>query len=489
MKKIIHTVVVILLIFSFFLMEVSAENVYQNYTYSDSEQKEKEPQAVYATGTLTGEDMGVGSFNSPSDFFLKNDIFYISDTGNNRIVVYSTKTKKSRVINGFVNCGKKDSFNSPKGIFVTDKRELYICDSENNRVVVLDKNFNLISVFSRPDTKLLSKNIVYKPIKIAVDSAHRMYIIAESVNLGIVELDAKGKFIGFFGAINVQYNAFDYFFKTIATDEQKATMQVTVPTECSSLDIDKKGFVFTTVSVFDSSDFRDDIFIRKINPLGNDILQRDGYTAPMGDAKYETDPETKQELTSQFIDVKADEAGIYSALDARYGRIFTYNRQGYLMYVFGGLGDSLGQFNTPVAVECQGNSYYVLDQYWNWITVFSTNQYGSLIKDATVSFDNRDYENADYCWKEALKFTGKSRVAYNQIGSALLKNGDYKEAQKYFYISDNKDNYSLCFEEIRADFIDRYFNVFIIIVLVALLVYIIIKIKKILENKVKGVKR
>lgn len=487
MKQICKLVGIILACICLFSSTVSAASAYNNYTYSDSKAKQKEPQAVYAKGTLTGDMLGVGDLNAPSDMYLRDGKIYIADTGNNRIVICNTNGSEATVINDFISDGKTDNFNSPTGVFVTEDGFIYVCDKENNRIVVLDNMGNLINIFGRPDTKLLSKDIVYKPKRCSVDSAGRIFVVAENVNLGIIELNKYGEFVGFFGAIEVQYNAYEYFLKAIATDEQKEGMSVTVPTEYSSLDIDSRGFVFATVNVFDSNNFREDIFIRKLNPLGNDILMRNGYTAPMGDAVYKTDNETRQKLTSSFVDVKADEANIYSALDDRYGRIFTYNKQGYLMYVFGGIGDSLGQFHTPVALEVSGNEYFVLDQYTNRIVLFETTEYGSLFKQAVVAFDNRNYDLADECWNKALKYTGKSQVVYDQIGKSLLKNGDHDAAANFFLISKNREDYSASYEEIRAQFIDRWFTTGLIIILVVIAVVFVIKtVKKIRGRKAGG---
>lgn len=475
MKAGLKAVAAFLVILMVMAIPMAAAEPYSNYTYSGDKEKLKEPQAVYACGTLTGTDLGVGAFNTPSDLYIRDDTLYIADTGNNRIVVSRIDGTAAYAIAQFEHDGAVDTFHSPSGVFVTDTGLLYICDRDNGRIVVLQEDGSFVAAYGRPDTKLLSEDIVYKPVRVSVDSAGRMFVVAESVNLGIIELDAKGGFTGFFGAIEVQYSAFEYFLKMIATDEQKAAMAVTVPTEYSSLDIDSRGFVFATVSVFDSSNFREDIFIRKLNPLGNDILQRDGYTAPMGDVKYDIDKETGSKLTSQFVDVKADTSGIYTALDARYGRVFTYNRQGYLMYVFGGLGNSLGQFKKPVAVECSENDYFVLDQYAGWIVQFRTTEYGTLVKEATVAYDAREYDTADECWKEALKYTGKSQVAYNQVGRALMKNGEYEAAADYFRISENREGYSSCYQRIRAAWIDRWFSVCMILVCALIAVFVLAK--------------
>ena len=54
---------------------------------------------------------------------------------------------------------------------------------------------------------------------------------------------------------------------------------------------------------------------------------------------------------------------MYSLLDRRRGRIFTYDHEGNLLYIFGGLGTQAGTFVTPVAIENIGNTIIVLDAY------------------------------------------------------------------------------------------------------------------------------
>jgi len=51
-----------------------------------------------------------------------------------------------------------------------------------------------------------------------------------------------------------------------------------LPTEFSSLDLDERGFIYTTIA----SERRTDTIMR-LNPAGVDILRRDGYFAPTGE--------------------------------------------------------------------------------------------------------------------------------------------------------------------------------------------------------------
>ena len=64
---------------------------------------------------------------------------YIADTGNNRIVVVDNSlTKFLRVIDSFERDGQTDTFKSPYGVCVSENGQLYIADTENRRIVVLE---------------------------------------------------------------------------------------------------------------------------------------------------------------------------------------------------------------------------------------------------------------------------------------------------------------------------------------------------------------
>ena len=201
MKAGLKAVAAFLVVLMIMAIPVAAAEPYSNYTYSGGKEKLKEPQAVYACGTLTGTDLGVGALRAPSDLYIRDTTLYIADTGNNRIVVSQTDGTAAYAITQFEHDGMTDTFCAPSGVFVTDTGLLYICDRDNGRIVVLNGDGSFVAAYGRPDTKLLSEDIVYKPVRVSVDSAGRMFVVAESVNLGIIELDAKGGFTGFLGAI------------------------------------------------------------------------------------------------------------------------------------------------------------------------------------------------------------------------------------------------------------------------------------------------
>ena len=109
------------------------------------------------------------------------------------------------------------------------------------------------------------------------------------------------------------------------------------PTEFTNLDMDEEGFIYATNG-------QDRENVKKLNAQGNDILRREGYQLRRVTSAIRSDG------PSRLIDIDVGDSDIYSVLDCK-GRIFTYNGDGYLLYVFGGMGNRMGQFNTPVALE------------------------------------------------------------------------------------------------------------------------------------------
>lgn len=454
---------------------------YYNYTYNINGIPQKEPEACRPIKVITGDSLGINDFNSPSDLFVsnKNDKVFITDTENNRIIVISKKYKFLKEIISFNNNGVTETFKTPRGVFETPDGEIYIADSKKQRIVVLDKDYNFIKILPRPISELLSDNFEYVPYAVAVDDAKRVFIISKNVNQGIIELDRDGNFVGFFGPIIVSPKATDVLWKLIASKEQRKLLSQSVPTEYSNIDIDSEGFVYGTVSAMDINDIIPQNFIRRLNPIGIDVLKRLGYTAPMGDVYFDTDKDNNPNI-SQLSDIAVLEHGKYLALDKRKGRIFSYTDQGELMYVFGGYGNNFGQFGNPIAIDSiDDNNFLVLDSTYNQIVCFCLTDYGKIISNAVNDYYNRDLVSSAKNWTEALKHTSKSGLAFKGFGEALIRNKNYKEAMFYLHIAKDKTNYSLAFQSYRSKVVEKYMQYFLsVAVFLVVTIFILKKIRK-----------
>ena len=191
--------------------------------------------------------------------------------------------------------------------------------------------------------------------------------------------------------------------------------------------------------------------IKKLNAHGNDILRREGYFSPRGDIRY-----TASAGPSRLVDIDVADSEIYSVLDAKRGRIFTYNGDGHLMYVFGGLGNKRGEFNTPVAIERLGDDFLVLDKALGEITLFQVTEYGSTLNEAVRSYYRGDEERAVELFRKAVDMNANLEFAYSGIGKALLRQGKYAEAMQYFKLSMDQRNYSKAFQLRRKEVLREY---------------------------------
>ena len=451
-----------------------AEEPYANYMYDHSGEKKQEPQAYRPQRQIFGSDLHVGNFSAPQDCCVAEDgTIYLADTGNDRVVVLNGDLTPKKVITGFDNGGKRETLSQPTGLFVTGDNRLYIADSGSRRVIVLDEAGGLLQAIGRPSDRSLDKASDYIPTKVAVDKYGRIYVVASGVNQGIVELNKDGSFFSFFGAVTVDtsmaqvlrrmfnFTALENLFDYITTESS-------IPTEYSNLDIDETGFVFGTVSIIDTSGtIRDNQFIHRLNPKGTDVLRRPAVNPPVGDAAYMKDGEW---IVSRLCDIAACCNGMYAVLDSSEGRVFTYSNEGRLMYVFGTIGKELGAFGKPVALDVTADGrYLVVDSKYNSLTVFTPTAYGEIITRAVSAYTTRDYQQAQACWKEALQYTSSSELVYDGVADAYFRTGDYENAMKYYRYSRNHDGYSAARKYYRNEWINTHFGL-LLCVLIALVV-------------------
>ncbi len=104
-----------------------------------------------AFGNVVG-DLKDAKFNEPTDLFIINDVLYVSDSGNNMIKkIENNKVEVVAGVNTYLDeetqtqiGGDRDGstmvaqFNYPTGIFVDEQGIVYVADSENNKIKVIE---------------------------------------------------------------------------------------------------------------------------------------------------------------------------------------------------------------------------------------------------------------------------------------------------------------------------------------------------------------
>lgn len=455
---------------------------YDTYNYDYWDNVVATPAAYVPDGTISGVSLEVGALLSPQDICVAPDgDLYIADTGHNRILVVDDETKSvTKIIDTFDNNGTEDTFNAPTGVCVSENNQLYIADRENQRIVVLELDGTLVKIVENPQSDVLGENYVFKPLKVSVDYADRIYCIAQNMFQGILVFETNGQFSGFFGTINVTLSLWEKFWKKVATKEERENQTLYIATEFTGIDIDESGFVYAT-----NIDEAGEQGVRRLNPRGEDVIKKGRNENVGGDLWIAGSGAYAG--ASQITDVVYRGNGIYSLLDRKRGRVFTYDHEGNLLYIFGGLGTQEGTFNTPAAIEQWGDQLLVLDASRAEIYVFTATEYGTLINEAVALRYDGDEALAVTYWERVLELDENNELANSGIGKAYLSAGDNKMAMKYLKLGMNREYYSVAFKRYRSEFLKEYLGYGLtgIVVLIAG-IWVFLKLREQYEYRKEG---
>ncbi|MCD8075740.1 MAG: gluconolactonase [Lachnospiraceae bacterium] len=460
------------------LQALADELPYDSYNYTYWNDIVYTPAPYVPNGSVTGDSLGIGNFSEPQDLYVAEDgQVYVADTGNNRVVILNSDMDEVvRVIETFERDGEEDTFNAPYGVFVSENGDLYVADSNNKRIVVLTTEGEFVKIVDNPQSNILEEGFDFIPLKVAVDYADRIYVIAKNAFEGILVFDSEGSFIGYFGTIEVKITLWEKFWRRLASKEERANQQLYIPTEFTGIDVDEDGFVYAS-----NIDSDGEQGVRRLNPSGEDVIQK-GENGNVG-GDLTTGTYGTYAGVSEFTDVTYRGKGIYSVLDRKRGRIFTYDREGNLLYIFGGLGTQEGTFNTPIAIDEIGDSLIVLDAYYGSIMIFSATEYGSLINEATGLRYDGDETQAVALWERVLELDENNELANTGIGKAYLTAGENQLAMKYLKLGMNQKYYSIAWKRYRNEILTE--NIGGILTALVALIVIWVVIRQVLKKRKK----
>lgn len=405
------------------------------------------------------------------DVEVYEDKIYLLDKTLNKLIITDKEWNVLHTVeelDGYIPESLDDNRNKLKGptsVNVTNEY-IYIADKDNGRIVILNTDtLKFVKHLEKPNAPGI-ENIEFKPIKVIVDKTQRIYIIAQDVYEGIIEIDINGVFKQYTGVNKVKYNMIDLFWRSISSEEQKAKMPLYIPVTFTNFDIDDRGFIYTVSGGDDSES------IKRLNLKGENTLRTDGRIPPVGDIYYELSGDGKIG-PSTFTSISVNDYGVYLALDGKRGRIFSYDDSGELLYIIGQLGDKENQFDYPVDVAWMDEDILVVDNNKNRVSVFKTTEFGFNVNQATkLYYNGKTAESLTY-WEEALRLNSNYDLAYVGIGKVLYYEQEYKEACDYFKLGNNKYYYSKAFKYYRSEVLKDNFILisFIGIGIVGLLFY------------------
>lgn len=495
MKKIFALLFILLIVFTC-SVSASAEMAvpYESYTYTYEGEPVESPHGTVPERVIYGTDYGIGALKEPNDIFVgDNGYMYIADTGNSRIVILNGNDEYVTSISSFMNEDREDALSLPGGLCVTDEY-LYVADTGNKRVLEFEtQSFSLNRVIPAPGEEDLPTGFNYTPASVAVNKAGKIYVLSTGSTYGILALNSNGSFESFVGAQTVVPNLIERFWRLFMTDEQKRRTVKSIPANYSNIAIDDIGFIYLTsipadeVTAASAIAYRSTdsnyALLKKLNYNGDDILSRHGFFSPSGDVKItfdsSTDTENSEYGISYITDIALQENGSYSLGDKKRNKIFTYDENGNLLYAFGGTGYRAGQFVQISSLAYRGDKLYVLDRVTGGITVFAPTDYGRLISSAIANTADREYDAAVEDWKKVLQYNAGFDSAYIGIADSMMKSGDYKNAMEYYKMANSVENYSKAYAKYRKELLSDYVLLIpVAVIVICILISLFLKFAK-----------
>jgi hypothetical protein len=453
-----------------FCMPVFALSTSDDYTYGTDGKSMAAPASYVANQVYDGTDLGVGSFSQPSDLYVdRAQTVYIADSGNNRIVILDRDFRPVKIVKTVNLDGRSEELNNPQGVFKAPDGLLYICDTGNARVIAIDDKQNVVRKMTNEELTVVNKNFEFKPEKVVVDDVGNVYVVDPAIYQGIVQYDDSDRFLGFFAPNEVQVTAdvvFLQFWKGLFNSEQRESMEKALPSPYNNLYIDTENFIYTSSATAETGNE-----LKRLNAMGVNILQTPGRTFGNGGfGDLEISYENYQKITSSFIDVHADNTGIICGADAMRNRLFQYDQSGNLISIFGGKGNRKGMFLGLKAVDMLGDCYLALDAVKETITVFKPTEYMEQVQQALVYYNQGQYVESVELWQDILQRNCNFVIAYRSIGRAYLQQGYSQKAMQMLKRGDDKYFYSLALKEYRKEFIRSHFLIILIIAAVTVTV-------------------
>ncbi|MDD6051911.1 MAG: hypothetical protein PUC00_11695 [Clostridiales bacterium] len=442
-----------------------SSNVYQGYTYDFFRNIKSTPAPFVLAQVIDSTTVAKAgrALETVTDVCTSEDgrifvvdrtasIIYILDE-NGQFTAFIKNVKDENKKNAQID-GQNVTLTNPEGVFYHEKAdELYVCDTGNQRILVLDgaNNYAFKRAILRPEN--MSGETEFKPSKITVDNADRIYVVVQSSYEGIIELNEDGTFSRYFGVNEPQINMVDFLWKSIASDKQKEKMGKTYAPAFNNVALDGEGFVMAVTSDYSSAKC-----VFRLNFQGKNVLREMGNIAVIGDLKTDK--------LSAFVDIAVKPYGTYAVLDKTYGHVFLYNFDGELLCVFGSKGAATGQFKTPSTIAWLGDKLIIGDSDLKCAYIYEPTDFGTALLKAGEAYYNGEWDVATAHFEEVLRLCANLETAYVGIGKNLLMKEEYEEAMYNFKLGNNREFYSKAYKGHRTNVMKDNFWIIAIVAVV-----------------------
>ncbi len=502
MKKFISFICLLFVFVMVASVPVGAAKAYQTYTYSIDGKALHSPDAYTAQKSIMAPEMGLDvMLKNANDLAVDDEQnVYIVDTDNNRIVCLDRYYRLRKFPDGsdmilqtFLNENQiEDSFQKPKGIFVTSTRyegqtkipgRIFVCDTEKERIVTFnlegDSPSDMFdSIIGKPQSELFGSGTYY-PVAIAVDAYDRLFVVSTETNEGVIVMTDKGEFTGFIGAQQSVMSVWDQIWRRFQTAEQREKNKTVISYPYNNIDINERGFIYATIyheellknmesAITEQSDAGTYAPCKLLNPAGDEIMRRNGFWPPAGEIDFENRFDPRYTGVSEVKAVACGPESTWTIVDVKRSKLFTYDYDGNLLFAFGAPGNVLGNLSRIKAVTYQGDKMLVLDgdAEAQHLTVFNRTEYGDVLIGALQCQNERRYSDAIESWKEILMRNSNYDAAYIGIGDSLYRSGEYEEALEYYKAAYDTENYSVAYKELRKEWMSKFFLAIPVVIIV-----------------------
>lgn len=466
-KKALRFLILLLMIMIIFTVNVNASAPYVTNTlnrYDEVVETQTAYEPVKSVKTINANGTIRNIINGAQDLFIdKDDTLYIANTKDKEILILDRNFN-------YINSFGSDVLNEPLGIFVRDEY-IYVADfgveddKESGKIAVFkyDKVANTVTLdktYKSPSSRLLEvDNFIYRPEKIAVDKNHTMYVVCKGSSNGILLINSENRFLNYFAPNQTTGTLWDLVKNYLYGMNEKVILTKKIPPAPTNVMLDDSGYIYTVTKAVTKNSIGDTL--KKVNIGGINM-----YPAEM-------------HASSSFVDSYASNyKTIYSVTSN--GFIYEYDIEGNLLFIFGGnvsTDEQLGLFKaaSSIAVD-SSNNLYIVDPNANSIQVFRKTEFATKVHDALVLYMSGKYSESKEYFEEVLRYNSMFDLAHKGIGLAHYLEGSYKEAMDKFVIANAKEEYSDAFWQVRNDWIMA--NLGIVIGIVICLIVVIVVLKK-----------
>ncbi|NLG49344.1 MAG: TIGR03663 family protein [Chloroflexi bacterium] len=286
------------------------------------------PETAATTGELPGDEYlekwtqrpaavawgmpgsGSGQFRSPKGIALDAEgNVYIADSMNHRVQVLDAQGQFLRQWG--VQGVQPGQFNEPWGIAVSPDGLVYVTDTWNHRIQVFDQEGELQrawGMFGKPDDPMLNGDLLYGPRDVVVDQEGYLYV-TDTGNKRVIKYDADGQVVAIVGGEGSEDGQFQ---------------------EPVGLALSADGEVY----VADTWNMRVQVFDQNLNYVRQWSLY--GW-------------EGQSVVNKPYLAV--DDAGNVYITDPEQYRILRFDKQGKLLSIWGQYGNDLSSMNLPTGIK------------------------------------------------------------------------------------------------------------------------------------------